>query len=88
MCRGFRYLLHTVTFQLSMPCAMESPPTPNETRQYPKRIGIALAEKSGHDSPTLQAGPSNNWKSCATRLARLAAALQVPKTQLLGVFET
>jgi hypothetical protein len=30
---GERYLLHTVTFQLSMPWAIESPCAPNEMRQ-------------------------------------------------------
>ena len=44
-------------------------------------LGKAFAEKSGHDSPAAQAGPSSKANSLTRRLARLATGAQAAATQ-------
>ena len=58
--------------QLSMPCSMAPAGAPCSRltrRSKPRRSGAPAAEKSGQDSPALQAGPSTSTKSLAPCLS-------------------
>ena len=51
VCRArTRHLRLTVTLQVSMLCTKTLPAVPNPMRQLPKRIVVAVAGESGHDS--------------------------------------
>ena len=81
MAAAARYLRHTVTFQLSMPCTV-AVALACAKRTKPSRMGSALAEKSGQAWPVVHAGPSSNWKSVLARLAASRWGVHVADAQL------